>query len=78
MARSRAAQMIDAADACLKMSTLVDILPSTERHVRELLTWGNGSIVLPFRVLAKCGTLLHLGRPRAGSIVLPAHARKAK
>jgi len=37
MARSRAAQMIDAADACVKMSTIVDILPSRESHVRELL-----------------------------------------
>lgn len=37
MVRSRAAQMIDAADACLKMSTIVDILPRMESHVRELL-----------------------------------------
>ncbi|NBW17172.1 MAG: DUF5131 family protein [Caulobacteraceae bacterium] len=37
MAYSRSAQLIDAADACHKISTIVEILPARESHVRELL-----------------------------------------
>jgi protein gp37 len=37
MAIRRAYQMIEAADACSKMCTLVHILPARERYVRELL-----------------------------------------
>lgn len=59
MARSRAAQMIDAADACLKMSTKVDILPSTERHVRELLRIdGDGDRAAVWQALVSRGELV--------------------
>ena len=37
MGHSRVAQLIDAADACSKMSTIVEVLPARESHVRELL-----------------------------------------
>jgi len=37
MAYSRSAQLIDAAEACDKISTIVEVLPARESHVRELL-----------------------------------------
>ena len=40
MAYSRAVQLIEAADACTKISTIVEVLPTKESHVRELLKLG--------------------------------------